>query len=130
MSKGNGKVEDDFLGEGFERLDEEIVVKNPPKISWGKKYQMKTDAEKISYLEKLASSMNNAAFLIQNERNDLLELLSTKDRQVTIMAANLDANNNMIQQQVTKMNAEKQEYFKTIAALNTKVREYENGDNN
>lgn len=129
MSKGNGK-EEDFIGEGFERLDKELMVANPPRIAWGKKYETKTDVEKISYLEKLASSMNHAAFIIQNERNDLLELMAIKEKQVVTMAANLDANNNMIQQQVTKMNAEKQEYFKTIAALNKQIREYENADNN
>ncbi len=130
MSKGNGKADQDFVGEGFERLDSEIVVKNAPKIAWGDKYKEKTDADKILYLQKLASTMNHAAFLIQNERNDLLKSLDQKERQLISIAANLEANNGMIQQQVTKMNAEKQEYFKTIAALNKTIREYENGDNN
>ncbi len=130
MNKGNGKDEQDFLGTGFERLDDDIVVKNPPRIAWGKKYDQKTDADKILYLQKLASAMNHAAFLIQNERNDLLKTLSQKEQQVISMAASLDANNNMIQQQITKMNAEKQKTFKTIASLNRRIREYENGDNN
>lgn len=128
MTKGNGKTTQDFLGEGFHKLDDELVDNKAPRIKWGDKYQKKSDADKILYLQRLASTMNHAAYLIQNERNELLELMQLKEKQLEAMAANLDANNNMIQQQITKMNANKQEYHKRIASLNNQIREYENGD--
>jgi Tfp pilus tip-associated adhesin PilY1 len=128
MNKGNGKADQDFLGSGFKKLDSEIVKKNAPKINWGMKYQEQTDQKKIKYLEKLSATMNYAAFLIQEERNKLLELMEMKEAQLVSMSESLDANNEMIQQQITKMNAEKQEYHKIISGLNIKLREWENGD--
>jgi seryl-tRNA synthetase len=127
MNNGNGK-EEDFLGEGFHQLDDNLISKTPPRIQWGEGYKMKSDADKITYLEKLASTMNHAAYLIQSERNELVELCEMKEKQIESMAATLDANNEMIQQQITKMNAEKQEYFKSIATLKEKIRDYENGN--
>ena len=72
--------------------------------------------------------MNYAAHLIQEERNELLELMIKKEAQLKNMADALEANNTMIQQQITKTNAEKQEYHRVIAELNTKLREWESGD--
>ncbi len=126
MNNGNGKDKQDFLGDGYHRLDDELISRTPPRIAWGEGYKMMTDAQKIDYLEKLASTMNHAAFLIQNERNDLVKLYDNKERKVEAMSKALDANNSMMQQQITKMNADKQEYFKSIARLNETVREYEN----
>ncbi len=127
MSKGNGK-EEDFIGMGFHRLDDELLVNKAPMIAWGDGYNIMTDAEKIKYLQKLASTMNHAAFLIQNERNDLIKLYDQKELKVESMASALDTNNEMIQQQITKMNADKQKFLKSIAKLKATIREYENAD--
>ncbi len=129
MSKGNGKAdEEDFVGDGFHRLDDEIVSKTPPRIQWGEGYKLMRDDQKIEYLEKLASTMNHAAYLIQGERDQLLELYDMKEKKLEAMSASLNANNDMIQQQITKMNADKQEFLKSIASLKATIREYENGD--
>lgn len=131
MSKMNGAVEQhDFIDEGFHRLDKEIVKDHPPRISWGPIYKSKNDKDKVQYLEKLASAMNHAAFLIQNERNTLGELVEQKEEQIIVMKAALDQNNTMIQGEITKMNAERQNYNKAVADLKAKVRVLENGDHN
>jgi hypothetical protein len=128
MSKGNGKTEQDFLGKGFHKLDENLVDRKAPKIQWGDKFQAMPDADKILYLKRLASTMNHAAYLIQNERNQLLDLMEKKELQLEAMKRSIEQNNEMIQGQITEMNANKQEYHKKIASLNKKLREYENGD--
>ncbi len=126
MNNGNGKDSQDFLGEGFLRLDDDLVVAKAPKIAWGDGYNMMTDAKKIKYLEKLASTMNHAAYLVQSERDDLVKLYDEKELKVRSLSESLNANNDMIQQQITKMNEEKQKFLKSIASLKATIREYEN----
>lgn len=128
MNSGNGKAEQDFLGSGFKRLSDDIVKKNAPKISWGMQYQAMEDQDKVKYLEKLSATMNYAAHLIQTERNKLLELMERKEAQIVNMSKALKDNNEMILQQLTKFNEQKQEYHKVIAELNKQLREWESGD--
>lgn len=117
-------LEDDLIVAGFKKI-EKINVINPPKINWGMIYKEKTADEKIEYLEKLASSMNHAAKLIQDERNELGRLCELKETQLTKMNASLIANNNMIQQEITKMNLMRQDYNEQIKTLSSKIRELE-----
>ena len=128
MNSGNGKAEQDFLGSGFKRLDNSLVKKNAPKISWGMQYQGMEDQDKVKYLEKLSATMNYAAHLIQTERNKLLELMERKEAQIVNMSKALKDNNEMILQQLTKFNEQKQEYHKVIAELNKQLREWESGN--
>lgn len=125
MSKVNGEA--DFLGKGFHRLDDHLIPKRPPKIKWGPIYLSKTDAEKVAYLEKLAAAMNHAAHLIQGERDQLGGLCEKKEEQIASMKTALDQNNAMIQSQITKMNAEKQELLNAIITKNNRIRELEGG---
>ena len=113
---------DDFIAAGFERLDSHLIEKRPPKIKWGMLYQKKSDAEKIMYLEKLASSMNHAAALIQNERNELCNLCELKERQLVKMAEAVQTNNAMLQHEVTRMNEQRQILNAELARLNAEVR--------
>lgn len=119
----------DFVGQGFHPLDEDIVSLRPPQIRWGEQYLSRSDEGKIEYLEKLASTMNHAAAVIQDERNQLNELCDKKEKQIESMKVAIDQNNEMIQQQVTKMNSERQLYNQAIAELKAKIRSLENGDN-
>ena len=129
MSNGNGNrlKEADFIGAGFHKV--ENVTDRPPRIKWGMIYQSKSMRDKIKYLEKLASVMNHAAYLIQNERNELIVLAEKKEQQIVAMKKALDQNNAMIQSEITKMNAEHQEYFKEIKNLRDRIRELERGGN-
>ena len=114
--------EQDFVAAGFHRLDPKLMTKRPPMIQWGLLYQAKTDQEKIRYLEKLASSMNHAASLIQDERNQLGALCALKEQQIVTLNHTVTANNAMLQQEVTRMNEDRQGYHAAITRLNTELR--------
>ena len=85
-------ITDDIV-EGFERLDNNILDRRPPKITWLEGFEKKEDKVKIQYLKKLASTMNNAARLIQDERDALVQLMVKKEKQLEKMAEQLQQNN-------------------------------------
>ena len=117
------QFEDDLVSAGFERLDPKLVERHPPKIKWGMLYQNSSDKEKIAYLEKLASSMNHAAHLIQEERNELGRLCELKEQQLIKLGEAVRANTAMLQQEVTRMNEQRQGYNAEVARLNAEIRE-------
>lgn len=104
------------------------VVELPPKIHWGKEFLEWGDERKIRYLTKFAESMNHAADTIQQERDELGALLEKKEDQVLQMQSMLEANNRMLQAEITKMNEYKQKCNANIAKLNARIRELERGD--
>jgi hypothetical protein len=117
--------ETDYVSPDFKKLEDRLVSKNPPRIKWGAKYLEWDDKRKIQYLEKLASSMNQAAFIVQGERNQLNEICELKEEQLNKMTEAVRANNMMLQQEVTKMNEQRQSYNKHVSGLNAKIREME-----
>jgi len=135
----------DFIAKGWKKLDKELMVDEPPKISWGgiflgerpdpKKSLIGvpyfwTDSDRLSYTTKLAEAMNHAASLIQGERNKLLELLELKVGQLKQMSEAMEQNNLMLQTEITKMNENKQHYHAKIAELNRTIRELKAHGNN
>ncbi len=119
----------DLIAQGFHRLDETLIEKRPPKISWGRIYKDMTDQKKIEYLEKLASTMNHAASLIQGERNELNNLCELKENQLGKMKEAMDQNMNMLQTEVTKMNEQRQGFNAEVGRLNKIIKDLENGSN-
>lgn len=117
--------QDDFVAAGFERIEEDKVSQNPPKIRWGLRYQNMSPDEKVKYLEKFAHSMNHAAAMLQDERNKLNELLVRKEAQLEAGGRAMSQNNDMIQIQITKHNEDKQAFLTEIARLKARVRELE-----
>lgn len=125
MSK-NGK--DDFVAAGFERLDPELIKRRAPKIKWGRLYGNMSDGAKIRYLEKLAATMNHAAYLIQEERNKLGMLCDLKEKQLVKLSEAVRVNNEMLQHEVTRMNEQRQGYNTEVIRLNARIRELSGGD--
>lgn len=121
MKKINGNIAD-FMGKGFHQLPPTIVETRPPKIKWGKKYLAMLSADKIVYLQRLASTMNHAAFLISIERDALNKLLHQKEKQLRTLSGNVQQNNAMLQSEVTRMNEERQSFQSTIAKQNAIIR--------
>jgi len=115
--------QDDLVAIGFHKLDDKLVERRAPKIEWGRLYKDFTDAEKIAYLEKLAATMNNAAYLIQNERNELTRLCELKEKQIEKIKAAMDQNMAMLQSEVTAMNSQRQGYHQEVARLNGIIRD-------
>jgi hypothetical protein len=122
----NDQVQEDLMVDGFHKLD--TVEPNPPKVTWGVKFLEMEPADQIAYLKKLASAMNHAAFLIQEERNQLLELCRKQEAQIKLQQEAVDKNNQMLQQEVSSMNEKRQVFNKEIARLNALVRELGGGD--
>ncbi len=115
----------DWVGEGWHKLDPDLLLDKAPKIAWGDRYKMWPDVKKIKYLEELASSMNHAAFLVQNERDELNVLCARKEKMLNTLSQNLEGNNGMIQQQITLLNEERQTWNKAAAEMKAKIRELE-----
>ena len=110
-------LQEDLLAQGFHKLDDKLLVVKAPKITWGRIYQSSSNEEKIDYLEKLASTMNHAASLIQDERNQLNKLCELKEQQIEKLKEAMDANNNMLQSEVAKINEERQKFNESKAGL-------------
>lgn len=128
--KANGRYKeqlDDFVAAGFHRIDDQVLSANAPKIAWGDIYKRWPEADKVRHLEKLAATMNHAARLVSDERDKLVELCALKEEQLAKMAKQMQANNAMLQQEVTRMNAQRQGYHAEVARLNARIRELEKG---
>ena len=110
-------LQEDLLAQGFHKLDDKLLVVKAPKITWGRIYQSSSNEEKIDYLEKLASTMNHAASLIQDERNQLNKLCELKEQQIEKLKAAMDQNNGMLQSEVAKINEERQKFNESKAGL-------------
>jgi hypothetical protein len=118
-------MKEDLIAKGFHKLDDNLITNRPPKIKWGEIYKGFTDKEKITYLEKLASSMNHAAHLIQSERNELGRLCELKEQQIIKLKEAMDKNMLMLQTEMTKINEERQRFNKEVLCLNQRIRELE-----
>lgn len=122
MNKSNGKYPD-LMVEGFHELDSHLLEPNAPKIAWGEKYKKMTHHDQVRYLKNIASAMNHAAYLIQNERNDMIDLCRKQEEQIKIQQEAVDQNNLMLTTEITKMNELKQKYNAEIARLNQVIRD-------
>ena len=136
MSSNNAPdpIEDNFISDGWARLDPTKVEKRPPKIAWEPRFYEQPLEDQASYLMKLANSMNHAAKLLQDERDTLNEICWRQERQIETMNEQLSQNNLMLQTEVTRMNEERQLYNDAaiekngqIRALQERIRELENG---
>lgn len=125
MNKANGQ--DDFIAVGFHQLDDRLLTRKPPKITWSKQFREQDVQVQRDYLEKLANTMNHAAALIQDERNALNKLLIKKEQQLKSMSVQVAANNAMLQSEVTKMNEQRQGFHAEVSRLSARIRELENG---
>lgn len=114
----------DFVTEGFKRVP---VAERPPHVKWGEEFHAWDINKQNIYLMKFSEAMNHAAATIQEERNRLGQLVELKEGQLNQMKAMLDANNRMLQSEITKINEERQEYNKHVAKLNARIRELEKG---
>lgn len=122
------KITDEILDhtEGLKRVP---VVQLPPKVQWGEGFKAWDADKQIAYLTKFAEAMNFAAATIQNERDVLNDLCVKKEQQIESMKEAISQNNNLLQSEITRMNADRQKTNKTIAALNSQIRDLTNGNN-
>lgn len=118
-------LENDIIAKGFHKLDSNLVSQHPPRIKWGRLYQDLSDKEKVKYLEKLAATMNHAAHLVQEERNDLLKLANQKEEQIGAMKKAMQQNTDMLHTEINKMNEERQKYNEAYKELKDELRKWQ-----
>ena len=104
------------------------LSKLAPKIKWGDEFLAWDTEKKITYLMKFAEGMNDAVDKIQRERDALGKLAEQKEKQIQQVKPMMEANNQLLQSEITQMNEYKQKTNATIAALNRRVRELESGN--
>jgi len=126
--RNNKKALPDLLVEGFHKLDDHLLDNKAPKLTLMSGFHDKDEATKTRYLLALAATMNHAAKLVSEERDALVEAIVLKEQQLEKLAAAMEANNNMLQSEVTKMNEHKQGFHAEVRRLNTRIRELERGD--
>ena len=119
--------QDNLVSAGFERIKSKHFEKRPPKIHWGRLYKEMSTDKQIAYLEKLASTMNHAASLIQSERDYLGKLCEAKEAQLLKQDKMVKDSQAMLQHEVTKMNEQKQYYIAEMQKLKGRIKELEHG---
>ena len=125
MNDDDRDVQDDLVNAGFNRLDKKLVDENAPAIKWGKRYKAAPLETRLEYAERLCATMNHAADLIQTERNQLLKLLGQKEQQLKKMVEAMRGNNSMLQAELTRFNAERQQLVDASTADKQRIRELE-----
>ena len=120
----------DLMVEGFHKLDDTLIHPHAPKIKYLPGFTNKNPENQIKYLKALAATMNHAAKLIQEERDALNGLMILKEQQLISMSAQVEANNQMLQFEVTRMNEQRQAYNKLTAKMCARIRELERNEQN
>lgn len=110
---------------GLAKLDDSIISKRPPKIKWGVDFESWGEDRQIEYLKKLAATMNNAADLIQTERNGLLSKCATQEAQIIgLQRQNQEMQKNM-HDVIIQTNEERQMFNQKVAELNASIKDLE-----
>jgi hypothetical protein len=103
-----------------------------PKIKWGDTYKglvkdkakgrCWTDKDRLDYAERLASSMNHAADILQQERDKLLATVAHLEEQLKANAKAYKDQGNLMHSEIGAAGAEKQELYELIVTLRKHVK--------
>lgn len=88
-----------------------------PKIRWGKKYDAMPIGRRLDRAEKVANAMNHAADVLQTERNKLIEVCKAQEAQLVAAKAEQTIAQELLQTEMDRHNAEKQELYQQVAVL-------------
>jgi predicted RNA-binding protein with PUA domain len=94
-------------------------------IAWGKDYKTWNTERKLEFAEALASAMNEAAEIMQNERNILAEEVLKLNKLLEKAQEATDIMRNTNVTAITKFNAEKQDMAARIRELETMLSDAE-----
>ena len=129
----------DLKPDGLGEVDIQLLPelnKKAPKITWGDAYLAWPVEKRLEFAEKLASTMNHAADMLQKERNALIDIAKKQELLIADHVRKYDAQSEMIQLQMVRANEEKQELYvqlddtmKEKKALMLRIRELERGRN-
>ena len=91
-------------------------------IAFSEEFEARTNAEKIGYLKKLASSQNEALDLMQKDRDRIAGELATTKALLSNAETALAIQRNVVAGLVTKSNEDGQETANRIHELEDRVR--------
>lgn len=103
----------------------EIKNRRIQMIKFGEEFETWDTAHQIQYLKKLASSMNQAADMMQNERNAIAVERNTAIQQLKNAEENLAIQKSIVFKVITDANTAKDEYITRIQALEYRVKTQE-----
>ncbi len=116
-------LEPDGLGD-LKEIKRLPQMKSPaPQIRWGEEYKSWPVERRLSYAERLASSMNHAADLLQTERNKLLEVVKRQEEQLKQATEKYVEQGQVMHRELGAQDAEKQQLYAQIVELTAKVKE-------
>ena len=101
----------------------EIKNRHVQTIRFGEEFETWDTIHKIAYLKKLASSMNQAADMMQTERNAMAVELQAAQNQLENMEENLRIQKAIVFKSITDTNQAKEDYINRIQLLESTVRE-------
>ena len=108
--------------DGFKKLERINGAKaNAPKISWGHVYKDWPLRKRLKYAEDLASSMNYAADLLQQERNKALVIIQGQEKQLQAAQEGQGRQMELLNRQLSKYNESRQSLLQRIVSLEETV---------
>lgn len=115
-------LEADTLGDLKKIIRLPRMQKIAPDIRWGAEYQSWPVEQRLSYAEKLASSMNHAADVLQQERNELLVILRRKEEQLKHSSKQYLSQGETMHRELGAQDAEKQVLYLEIVRLKAQIK--------
>jgi seryl-tRNA synthetase len=87
---------------------------NAPQIAWGDEYKSWPIEKRLSYAERLASSMNHAAAVLQDERDRLSDVCHAQQVKVEQAAEQYLKQGDQMHEELARADAEKQILYAEI----------------
>ena len=117
-----GKVDDypDLVTETFDRK-----TGSTPMIEFSDLWWAREAEDRVNYLHKLASSLDDAAKKLQKENNEMNELLFKKEAQLDAAHKAMGTDRSMIQKQLINENAKQQKLLEENQALRAEIKALE-----
>jgi len=115
----------DGLGElhSIKRISGMATPSKVPQIKWGGEYAKWPPERRLRYAERLASSMNHAADILQQERNKLIEVVERQEAQLKSNVKSYVEQGELMHRELGMANAREQELSKLVVQLQKEVRE-------
>lgn len=110
------------LGELPELKKLDVTIPKLKMIKFGEEFEQWDKPKQIRYLKRLASSMNQAADILQTERNALLVQIDGLKSQLEYAQINVTQNKTIMLNALNQYNAERQELITQIQELQTRIK--------
>lgn len=104
----------------IERL--EGMAKRAPNIRWGPIFKSWSPQRQLHYAMRLASAQNYAAAMMQDARNEILEIATKQEAQIKQLKAAAATETAVWQQQIAKSGAEAQKLYGQIVSQQAEVK--------